>query len=116
MSLAQELEDAVIDAWPPAEYVELDGWGLRATGGPTRRGNSVATLGAGRALGREERSSQAEAFYQARKQPAIFHVGPCATPAGLDAELAERGYRVDGEALAAVTRPDEVLARLARSH
>lgn len=113
---AQELEDAVIDAWPPAEFVELDGWGLRASGGPTRRGNSVATLAAGSALTVEERIAQAEAFYQAREQPTIFQVGPCATPAGLDAVLAERNYRVDGEALAAVASPEEVLSRLPRTH
>ena len=115
-TLVQELEDAVIDAWPPAEYEELDGWGLRASGGPTRRGNSVATLGAKDKLELADRIAQAEAFYQARKQPAIFQVGPCATPKGLDAALAERGYRVDGEALAAVAVPDEVLSRLARTH
>jgi len=115
-TLAQELEDAVIDAWPAAEYVDLDGWGLRASGGPTRRGNSVATLAAGKALSLEERIAQAEAFYQARNQPAIFQVGPCATPSGLDAALAEREYRVDGEAIAAVASPDELLSRLTRTY
>jgi ribosomal protein S18 acetylase RimI-like enzyme len=116
----EELEDAVIDAWPAAEYVELDGWGLRASGGPTRRGNSVATLVVDKrlatALSLEERIAQAEAFYQARKQPVIFQVGPCATPSGLDAALEERGYRVDGEALVAVASPEELLSRLGRTY
>lgn len=111
-----ELEDAVIDAWPPAEYEELDGWGLRATGGPTKRGNSVATLGAGKALSLEERIARAEAFYRERELPPIFQVGPAATPVGLDAELAARGYRAVGETFAAIADPSEVLARTTRSY
>jgi GNAT superfamily N-acetyltransferase len=111
-----ELEDAVIDAWPPAEYVELDGWGLRATGGPTKRGNSVATLGAGSALSLDERIARAEAFYRERSLPPIFQVGPAATPAGLDAELAARGYRAVGESFAATADPSEVAARVSRSY
>lgn len=117
MSTAQhEIEDAVIDAWPPAEFEELDGWGLRASFGPTKRGNSVATLGAGHALALDERIARAEAFYRARKLPPIFQVGPAATPPGLDAELAARGYRVTGEAVAAIAEPSEVVARVVRTH
>jgi N-acetylglutamate synthase len=114
-SLVHELEDAVVDAWPPAEYEELDGWGLRASGGPTRRGNSVATLGAGN-MPLAERIARAEAFYRERELPPIFQVGPSASPAGLDAELAARGYQVTGESLAAVADPSEVLARISRSY
>lgn len=115
-TLAHDLEDAVIDAWPAAEYEDLDGWGLRASGGPTKRGNSVATLGAGKALTLPERIERAEAFYRARGLAPVFQVGPSATPAGLDAELAARGYRVIGEAVAAVADPSEVLARIPRTH
>jgi len=116
MTTPHELEDAVIDAWPPAEYVDLDGWGLRASGGPTKRGNSVATLNAGKALSLDERIAGAEAFYRERGQPAIFQVGPAATPAGLDAELAARGYRVVGETFAAIADPSEVVARVSRTY
>lgn len=115
-TLVHDLEDAVIDAWPAAEYEDLDGWGLRASGGPTKRGNSVATLGAGKTLSLPERIERAEAFYRARGLQPTFQVGPSATPAGLDAELAARGYRVEGESLAAVADPSEVLARIARLH
>ena len=115
-TLPQDLEDAVIDAWPAAHYQELDGWGLRASGGPTKRGNAVATLGAGNALSLDERITVAEAFYREREQPPIFQVGPAATPTGLDQALAARGYRVVGESLAAVADPSEVLARVARTH
>src|SRR4051794_18646691 len=114
-TLAYELEDAVIDAWPAAECEELDGWLLRASGGPTRRGNSVATLEAGTTLTLTQRIEQAEAFYHARARPTVIQVGPCARPAGLDQTLLERGYRIDGEAIAAVANPGEVLARVPRT-
>jgi hypothetical protein len=39
-----ELEDMVVDAWPADEALNLRGWLLRRSGGPTHRGNSVATL------------------------------------------------------------------------
>jgi GNAT superfamily N-acetyltransferase len=114
-TLFSELEDAVIDAWPALECVELDGWCLRASGGPTRRANSVATLNAGKLLGLEERIAQAEAFYRERGLPPIFQVGPAASPVGLDVALAERQYRICGEALAATADPSEVVARLRRT-
>ncbi len=110
-----DLEEAVVDAWPPAEIEDLDGWLLRASGGPTHRGNSVATLEAGSAYELAERVEKAEAFYRARARPAMFQVGPCARPVGLDQALAERGYRISGEAVTAVATPAEVLARLSRT-
>lgn len=110
-----ELEEAVVDAWPASDTEELDGWLLRASGGPTHRGNSVATLQAGTSESLDSRIEKAEAFYAARAQPPMFQVGPCATPSGLDLALQERGYRVEGEAVTCVAPPSEVLARCARS-
>jgi GNAT superfamily N-acetyltransferase len=115
-SLAFEIEDAVVDAWPAAECEELDGWWLRASGGPTHRANSVATLSAGAVVPLASRIAQAEAFYRARGLRPMFQVGPMAAPTGLDAALADRGYRIEGVALAAVADPVEVVARLARTH
>lgn len=99
MSLERELEEAVVESWPAAECQALDGWLLRSSGGPTHRGNSVATLAAGAALSLSERLSLTEAWYQARGQRAQLQVGPCAAPAELDAMLEQRGYRRAGEAL-----------------
>lgn len=114
ISLVQELEDAVVDAWPATECVELDGWCLRASGGPSRRANSVATLGAGSGVPLPERIVQAETFYRERGLLPMFQIGPAATPVGLDATLAERGYRIVGESLAAAADPSEVVSRLPR--
>lgn len=98
-ALERELEEAVVESWPAAECQPLDGWLLRCSGGPTHRGNSVATLAAGSALSLTERLSRMEAWYQARGQRAQLQVGPCAAPAELDAVLEQRGYRRTGEAL-----------------
>ena len=106
----RELEQAVVDSWPAAETHELDGWLLRASGGPTHRGNSVATLCAGR-KSLELRIRETERWYQARQKPALIQVGPCSEPSGLDAELEARGYVIEGAALAACAQSSEVLAR-----
>jgi hypothetical protein len=36
----RRLEQAVVFAWPASETADVDGWLLRASGGPTNRGNS----------------------------------------------------------------------------
>jgi N-acetylglutamate synthase len=101
----------VVDAWPAADTLELEGWLLRASGGPTHRGNSVATLDSSNdAWG--TRIAQAEAWYRERKLRPMFQLGPCTAPSELDAALAERGYRLEGSAVAAVAEPAEVLARV----
>src|SRR6188768_1895074 len=107
-SLAGELERLVVDAWPAAETEDLDGWLLRASGGPTQRGNSVATLDAGSALSLEERIARAEQWYRARERTAIIQIGPTAMPDGLDAALEQRGYRRHGDSVAAVAAPQVV--------
>jgi GNAT superfamily N-acetyltransferase len=108
--LLYELEDAVVDAWPAADTEELDGWLLRATSGPTHRGNSISTLNPGSQLELVERIERAERWYRARGLPPMFQVGPCVSPSDLDAVLEGRGYRKEGEAACAVASPVEVLA------
>jgi GNAT superfamily N-acetyltransferase len=109
----RELEEAVVDAWPATETADLDGWLLRASGGPSHRGNSVATLDAGSELSLEARIERTEAWYRERGQSPMFQVGPCVAPAELDHVLVERGYRKQGEAVAAVAPPSLVLASTA---
>lgn len=100
--LLRDLEETVVDAWPASETLQLGGWVLRASGGPTHRGNSVATLDATGDMSLDARIEQAEAWYRERGRPAQFQIGPCAAPMGLDAALTARGYRKGGEALCAV--------------
>jgi N-acetylglutamate synthase len=107
----RELEETVVDAWPANEIARLDGWLLRASGGPTHRGNSVATHESGSALLLGARIAHTEAWYRQRGQPAMFQLGPCTSPANLDRELAARGYMKRGEALLATAPPALVVAR-----
>jgi N-acetylglutamate synthase len=106
----QELERTVVDAWPAAEVEVMDGWLLRASGGPTHRGNSVATLHAG-AVSLDARIAASERWYRERGQPPMFQLGPCALPAGLDAALSARGYIEQGASWLAAVAPAEVVAR-----
>jgi GNAT superfamily N-acetyltransferase len=108
-----ELETMVVDAWPAADTAELTGWLLRASGGPTHRGNSVATLAAHGPASLEARIERVESWYRERGRAALFQVGPCASPAGLDAALAARGYAVEGAACFAAAPVLEVSARTA---
>lgn len=113
--LLRELEEMVVDAWPAPESEELDGWLLRHSGGPSRRGNSVATLSVGTELTLDERIAKAEAWYQLHNQPAVFQVGPCAAPKELEQALIAAGYRKQSEAVLAVASPEQVLACTTRS-
>jgi GNAT superfamily N-acetyltransferase len=114
--LLLELEELVVDAWPAAETEPLDGWLLRASGGPTHRGNSTSTLACDGGLALDERLSRAEAFYRERGLPPMFQIGPCVEPIELDSVLAERGYRVSSEALMATAPALDVLARTRARH
>jgi ribosomal protein S18 acetylase RimI-like enzyme len=106
----RELEEVVVAAWPARDTQSLDGWLLRSSGGPTHRGNSVATLEVSSELALGSRISRAEAWYAEREQSSMFQLGPCVAPTDLDAALAARGYRKEGEALLARATPDVVLA------
>jgi ribosomal protein S18 acetylase RimI-like enzyme len=109
-----ELETMVVDAWPAAETAPLEGWLLRSSGGPTHRGNSIATLAATGSLPVEERIDRAERWYRERGRAVMFQVGPCASPSGLDAALAGRGYAVEGAATFGAAKTADVLSRTAR--
>src|SRR5262249_26472745 len=73
------------------------------------RGNSVATLDAGR-LPVGLRVERTEAWYRERGLPPAFQIGPCSLPSGLDDALADRGYAVEGEAFMALASPARVAA------
>lgn len=107
----RELEELVVDAWPAADTEELDGWLLRQSGGPTRRGNSISTLDFTGVAPVEQRIAEAEAWYQARGQAPVFQLGPCVQPKELDALLAARGYEKSGATAYASAETDTVLAR-----
>ena len=126
--LIRELEECVVDGWPAAETVELDGWLLRATSGFTHRGNSVATV-APTLAGRQPASSdvdqqvalalrlaRVEAWYAGHGLPPMFQIGPASLPTELDQTLAARGYQRTGEALLAVATAEELIEATQHKH
>jgi N-acetylglutamate synthase len=108
-----ELETMIVDAWPAREAAAQEGWLLRASGGPTHRGNSTATLVTTGNSSLEARIERVESWYRERGQPAMFQIGPCASPAGLDAALAARGYALVGASSFASAASAVVFARAA---
>jgi GNAT superfamily N-acetyltransferase len=111
----RELEEMVVDAWPAGEMHELEGWLLRASGGPSRRGNSIATLDFhGDDSSLPEALARAEAWYRARSRVPLFQIGPCVQPTDLDAQLEQRGYQKQDLTWFASAAPHDVLERAPR--
>jgi ribosomal protein S18 acetylase RimI-like enzyme len=94
-SRVDAVERCAYDAWPAEEVFHLGGWRLRATGGVTRRGNSVWPGDQSGDLSLEERIDRVEAWYGERGLRPAFQVHALAVPEGLDAALDARGYTVD---------------------
>jgi len=87
-----QVETACLNAWPSPAQILLDGWQLRAAGGPTRRANSANMLHAGAPMD-EALIDRIEAFYRARHRPVMIRVTDMA--AAIDPLLDARGYRKD---------------------
>lgn len=92
--LAWTAEEACQSAWPSPKQIVLDGWLLRASGGPIRRTNSVNPLRGG-PRDPSEMIKSAEGIYARLGQPSLFRV-PTLVPE-MDAPLAARGYALEGE-------------------
>ena len=95
-----EVETRAFRAWPAAEVEGLGGWRLRATGGPTRRANSVwpgpdEGGGALAPAALATRIARVERFYGERGLAPRFQLFPGVAPPDLDAELERRGWLVE---------------------
>lgn len=91
--LAWRVEEACLNAWPSPAHVLVDGYLLRAAGGPSRRLNSVNPL---RGAGAPEPAVAAcERIYADLGRRAIFRV-PGLAP-DMDPVLDRRGYAVEAE-------------------
>jgi GNAT superfamily N-acetyltransferase len=92
--LAWAVEEACLNARPSPVEISLGGWLLRASGGPTRRTNSLNPL-RGRRDDPAAVIAAAEAVYQGLGRPLIVRVPDLAPE--MDALLDRLGYRVEGE-------------------
>jgi N-acetylglutamate synthase len=107
----RELEGVVTDTWPAEDRVRLGVWWLRYSGGPTRSGNSVATLNCSAVTNLTTSVTRAEAWYRSRQAAPSFQVGPGAQRSDLDQLLVARGYEMCGMGAVAVATPKDVIAR-----
>lgn len=100
----RELQEIAARGWPAVETERLGEWTLRASGGFTRRANSVLPLGdPGRPL--DAALEQVTAWYGARGLPPVIVVttGRADTGERLAAELAERGWADEGHTLVKIS-------------
>jgi GNAT superfamily N-acetyltransferase len=88
------LEEISLNAWPATQTVLYDGWVLRFAEGYTRRANSISPLYPS-ALPLDTKLDTCVRLYGERGLPVIFKLAQGASPPGLDAALADRGYRED---------------------
>ncbi len=97
--LAWRVEEACRNAWPAPREAHLEGWLLRAAGGPTRRTNAVNPLRGPRA-DPAAAVAACEAVFRGLGRPALFRIVSLAPE--LDPELARRGYAAEGASLTLV--------------
>lgn len=89
----RRIEELSLNAWPALQTMLLDGWVLRFAEGYTKRANSINPLyQSQREQG--ELIDACEGIYLSRGLPTIFKLTSDEAPAGLDAALAGRGYRL----------------------
>jgi N-acetylglutamate synthase len=89
----RDLQERAACALPASDVVIVDGWWLRHAAGSAWWAGSVLPHHDAVSAELLRRVVQAEEFYAGHCATARFQLSPGACPAGLDAVLAERGYR-----------------------
>ena len=87
------IEAAALAAWPPAETARDEGWLLRASGGNSRRANSVQALVFASGASVDRAVDRVEAWYAKRGLPAWISVNRSAvsaSPCFVDSSIAAR--------------------------
>jgi len=87
-----EIERAAVRGWPALATRNIDGWLARSSSRGSVRANSVSALAyTGSHLDRA--LAEVVAFYRAENAAPRFTITDVSAPAGLDAELAGRGWQ-----------------------
>ncbi|HYM71349.1 MAG TPA: GNAT family N-acetyltransferase [Stellaceae bacterium] len=97
LSLAWQVEEIELNAWPALREIYLDGWILRFGGGVSRRANSANPLSQG-SRGSDALIAACEGHYPRHGLPPLFRIVSLLDPE-FDARLAARGYAAEGETL-----------------
>jgi GNAT superfamily N-acetyltransferase len=103
------IEELAARAWPAAEAQPVAGWLLRHTPALSRRrSNSALAHGSG-----ELDPAVVEDFYARRGRRALVQIAPAEARAGLDDELARRGWSTEGPTDVLAADAATVLERMA---
>jgi GNAT superfamily N-acetyltransferase len=86
------LDEVIAATWRAPEVRQLDGWQLRFGHGFTGKANSVWPRRDGGSLSLDDRIAAVERFYRERGLLPKVQLSPASEPAGLDDELAARGW------------------------
>jgi ribosomal protein S18 acetylase RimI-like enzyme len=89
--LLSRVEDAGLNASAPPQQRWLDGWLLRFSPGKAKRARCVNAVAAGR-LPLAQKLALAEQAFREADLPMVVRITRFTQPAGLDAELAARGF------------------------
>jgi GNAT superfamily N-acetyltransferase len=92
------IEEAGLNAMQSQRQLFYDGWLLKVSPGVAKRGRSVNAY-FGSSLPLAGKLAYCENVYARHGLPTLFRITPFVQPAGLDAELALRGYEAFGETL-----------------
>jgi GNAT superfamily N-acetyltransferase len=84
-------EDAGLNASAPPQQLWLDGWLVRFSPGKAKRARCINALASGR-LSVVHKLARAEAVFAGAQLPMVVRITPFTRPAGLDSELAARGF------------------------
>ena len=84
-------EDAGLNASAPPQQLWLDGWLVRFSPGKAKRARCINAVASGR-LSIVHKLARAEAVFAGAQLPMVVRITPFTRPAGLDSELAARGF------------------------
>jgi GNAT superfamily N-acetyltransferase len=97
LSLAWQVEETELNAWPALKEIYLDGWVLRFAGGVSRRANSASPLSLG-AGGYDALIAACENHYRRHKLAGLFRIVSL-LDREFDDRLAACGYTAEGETI-----------------
>jgi len=106
--LVQMIEEMAANAWPATVNQQIGSWRLRASGGITKRANSVLTLGEMPAY--EAWLDEVTAFYHRRALPVRFQLSE-ASPEELDCLLEGLGYASEVQSAVHIATCEAILRR-----
>jgi GNAT superfamily N-acetyltransferase len=84
-------EDAGLNASAPPQQLWLDGWLVRFSPGKAKRARCINAVASGR-LSIVHKLARAEDVFAGAQLPMVVRITPFTRPAGLDGELAARGF------------------------